>query len=278
MANTLLANSVGGLAAGALSTIAMHPLDLTKTRMQISGGNTLKILADLHKEHGPRGLYRGLGTNLIGGMLGWGFYFAWYGQIKAWMSRGRTQLSGTEYLISSALAGILTSICTNPIWVVKTRMLTTNRGEQLAYDNFLDGLQKIARQEGLKGLYRGLLPSLFGVTHGALQFTLYEMLKNRRADRSPGTTATTADFLQLSAASKILATVMTYPYQVFRSRLQVHNVDPSVSVMSTARDVWSSQGMKGFYRGLTPNLLRVVPATCITMVVYEQVNRLVLGQ
>ena len=44
-----------------------------------------------------------------------------------------------------------------------------------------DGLKKIARHEGLTGLYRGLVPSLFGVTHGALQFTIYEMLKNRRA-------------------------------------------------------------------------------------------------
>lgn len=79
----------------------------------------------------------------------------------------------------------------------------------------------------------------------------------------------------MSATSKVLATVVTYPYQVLRSRLQVHDVGPSVSVSSTFRDVWRRDGARGFYRGLTPNLLRVVPATCITMVVYEQVNKLV---
>lgn len=38
MSGNVLANSIAGLAAGGLSTIAMHPLDLTKTRMQVSGG------------------------------------------------------------------------------------------------------------------------------------------------------------------------------------------------------------------------------------------------
>lgn len=137
MTNNLVANSVAGLAAGGASTIAMHPLDLIKTRMQVTGGRTLSILGTVYRDHGIRGLYRGLGTNLFGGMLGWGFYFAWYGQIKSWIGGKRKVLSGAEYLVSSASAGVLTSVCTNPIWVVKTRMLTTNRGEHLAYSNFV---------------------------------------------------------------------------------------------------------------------------------------------
>lgn len=132
-----MANSVAGLAAGGASTIAMHPLDLIKTRMQVDGGKTFSTLSEVRRAQGFRGLYRGLGTNLIGGMLGWGFYFAWYGQIKTWIGGDRKQLDSSEYLFSSAAAGLLTSICTNPIWVVKTRMLTTYRGENLAYSNFL---------------------------------------------------------------------------------------------------------------------------------------------
>ena len=112
----------------------MHPLDLIKTRMQVSGGSTRTVFATVYAQHGIQGLYRGLGTNLIGGTLGWSCYFAWYGQVKNWMSRGE-RLTGLEYLVASATAGILTSLCTNPIWVVKTRMLTTNHGQ--GYSSFL---------------------------------------------------------------------------------------------------------------------------------------------
>lgn len=62
----------------------------------------------------------------------------------------------------------------------------------LKADATVDGLLRIARQEGIKGLYRGLIPSLFGVTHGAFQFTAYEKLKNRRASKNPNTPAVSA--------------------------------------------------------------------------------------
>lgn len=142
MSNSFIANTVAGLTAGGVSTIAMHPLDLVKTRMQVTGGTTFSVMQSTYKSHGLAGLYRGLGTNLIGGMLGWGIYFAWYGQIKNLVGPGREKLSGAEYLFSSASAGLLTSICTNPIWVVKTRMLTTNHGDTMAYTSFYGMLSR----------------------------------------------------------------------------------------------------------------------------------------
>lgn len=45
---------------------------------------------------------------------------------------------------------------------------------------YLDGLYQIARYEGIKGLYKGMIPALFGVSHGALQFMAYEELKKWR--------------------------------------------------------------------------------------------------
>jgi solute carrier family 25 folate transporter 32 len=41
-----------------------------------------------------------------------------------------------------------------------------------------DALAKIYRAEGVRGLYKGFVPGMFGVSHGALQFMTYEEMKN----------------------------------------------------------------------------------------------------
>jgi solute carrier family 25 (mitochondrial folate transporter), member 32 len=43
-----------------------------------------------------------------------------------------------------------------------------------------DGLRQILRDEGFRGFYAGLTPSLMGVSHGAFQFMFYEELKKWR--------------------------------------------------------------------------------------------------
>ena len=39
--------------------------------------------------------------------------------------------------------------------------------------------------------------------------------------------------------------------------------------------VFRNENMRGFYKGLAPNLLRVVPATAITFVTYEKVSHFI---
>lgn len=168
------------------------------------------------------------------------------------------------------LPGGLTAICTNPIWVIKTRMLSTSSKHPRAYSSVADGARHIFRSEGLHGFYRGLLPSLLGVSHGALHFMVYEKLKLSRRKRLQRDLSST-DFLILSGLSKVFAGSVTYPYQVVRARLQMYD---SGKIYNGAKDVimkvWREEGMKGFYKGLAPNLLRVLPSTWVTFLVYEK--------
>ncbi len=164
-------------------------------------------------------------------------------------------------------------MCTNPIWVIKTRMLSTSATYPGAYASIIDGARQIFRAEGIPGFYRGLVPSLFGVTHGAIQFMAYEQLKIYQATGLSGEqkNLSTGDYILLSGLAKVIAGSSTYPYQVIRARLQMYDAR---STYSNARDVvgqvWRKEGLAGFYKGLAPNLLRVLPSTWVTFLVYEK--------
>jgi len=182
-----------------------------------------------------------------------------------------------------------------------------------AYSGFLDCLYKIAITEGVQGLYKGLLPSLFLVSHGAIQFAVYEELKSaahhihtfirpldtswtrtpsdikascsRIKNHSSSPTGHELTSIQISACgalSKLLASVATYPSQVIRSRLQQRMETRALKysgVVDVLRMTLAREGLRGFYKGLLPNVLRVMPQSALTFLVYEsmirQLNKLV---
>ncbi|GAM86642.1 hypothetical protein ANO11243_046580 [Dothideomycetidae sp. 11243] len=276
-----LVESVAGFTAGIVSTLAVHPFDVVKTRLQINYtsksqlGDSVRIVRDIAKNEGSyRALYRGLMPNMVGNSVSWALYFLWYGNIKdlARSYRGEgDNLQSADYFIASGISGILTAFFTNPIWVIKTRMLSTGKNAPGAYQSIAHGTRQLWQAEGFKGFYRGLIPSLFGVSHGAIQFMAYEQLKNKwSVTRGGKDKLTNLDFLVLSAASKMFAGSVTYPYQVVRARLQIYDAGKTyLNARDVVKQVWKREGVSGFYRGIAPNLIRVLPSTCVTFLVYE---------
>ena len=244
-----------------------------------SFGSSLRVAQRIFRDEGRvLGFYRGLTPNIVGNSISWAFYFVAYGEIKDGIHslyHESRPLSSRDYLLASAAAGLVTAACTNPIWVIKTRMLSTASKYPGAYTSMFDGAKQIASREGFGGFYRGLAPSLLGVSHGALQFMAYERLKIHQAETKGVALSDLGapDFLALSSLSKVFAGTVTYPYQVVRSRLQTYEADSRYQTTRGAiQQVWFHEGLGGFYKGLGPNLLRVLPSTWVTFLVYEKVR------
>lgn len=243
-------------------------------------------------------LYRGLTPNLIGNAGSWAifFYFKSIIENRLLQFHGRSPgthgsqyrshnvLAPADYFVASGLSGTLITLSTNPIWVLKTRMLSSNKGSEGAYTSMWDGAKQVFRKEGMRGFYKGTAISLVGNSHGAVQFAVYEPMKNvwrqylrrrnpnlqEQQETKLGNTAT----LVISGAAKIAAGTITYPYQVIRSRLQTYHAEERYGkgIRGVAAKVWREAGWKGFYRGLGTNIVRVLPATWVTFLVYENVR------
>ncbi|WBW70578.1 mitochondrial carrier, FAD Flx1 [Schizosaccharomyces osmophilus] len=262
--------AIAGLSAGICSTLVMHPLDLAKVQMQASsnpkGISLLHVLRDNLKYTGSiRSLYHGLGVNTLGSAISWGTYFYVYGFTKSLFlgapSSEPIPITAMQTLISSAFAGCIVAALTNPMWVVKSRILSRTADQS----NPFYVLYQLLRKEGVRGCYAGFTPSLLGVSQGALQFMAYEKLKIWHKGQPSN-----VDYLIISAASKVFAAINMYPLLVVRTRLQVFH--PGLSTLDMFKTIWNVEGPLAFYKGFQPHLLRVIPQTCITFLVYEQVG------
>lgn len=159
-------------------------------------------------------------------------------------------------------------------------MLSTTRGAEGAYPSMLSGAVSIRNNEGIRGFYRGVGISMVGVSHGAVQFAVYEPLKKAWAKYfSPGSSdgrerMSSTSTLVLSGTAKIIAGTATYPYQVVRSRMQTQDAESRFGkgIRGVVGNVWRDEGVGGFYRGVGPNVVRVLPATWVTFLVYENVR------
>ncbi|EKM79068.1 hypothetical protein AGABI1DRAFT_113700 [Agaricus bisporus var. burnettii JB137-S8] len=338
------ASIVAGAGGGLVASVATCPLDVVKTKLQAQraiqgeiGYNgiwgTVKLIV---VQDGFRGLYRGLGPTILGYLPTWAIYFSVYDFIKSSFGEAplgisdqarnlkndqiypAAQVKGYQpvmrehpwslHLLSAMTAGAVSSTATNPLWVIKTRFMTQARNE-VRYRHTLDAAVTIYRTEGIRAFYRGLLPSLLGILHVAVQFPLYERLKILIA-RDTGKPLMWQDILICSGVSKMTASIATYPHEVIRTRLQTQRRPladdvssdgmvkryPSAErvgnmysnearfvenprhvkrsgVLYTVRKLVVKEGWTGLYRGLSVNLLRTVPNSAVTMLTYELLMR-----
>ncbi|XP_069776350.1 solute carrier family 25 member 32b isoform X2 [Narcine bancroftii] len=242
-----------GVSGGVLSTLVLHPLDLVKVRFAVSDGLEMRpryngivhCIKSIWKVDGIQGLYQGVTPNVMGAGLSWGLYFFFYNAIKAYKQDGfPTPLSATQHLISAAQAGAMTLCITNPIWVTKTRLVLQYDAaadpSKRQYKGMFHALLKIYQNEGIRGLYKGFVPGLFGTSHGALQFMAYEELKkeyNSHKNLAASAKLNTLEYITMAALSKVFAVSATYPYQVIRARLQDQHTQYS-GVMNAIWRTW----------------------------------------
>jgi len=279
---------VAGGVGGTVGAIVTCPLEVVKTRLQSSSsgfeiaglpgnqraaGSVYQCLRQVLVQEGIAGLFRGLGPNLVGVAPSRAIYFWAYSSCKT--SLNRQALFGQRdtplvHLTSAAAAGCVSSVTTNPIWVVKTRLQLDREQKPTSLGNVI---KQISKESGIRGFYLGLTASIYGISETVVHFVVYEHLKKRMSTwlgqrHDQHDMKHFLGFMACGAVSKTGATCLAYPHEVVRTRLR----EPGLKYRSfwqTMGLVYKEEGRPGLYRGLATNLIRQIPNTAVMMATYE---------
>ncbi|XP_052207952.1 uncharacterized protein LOC127811806 isoform X2 [Diospyros lotus] len=182
----LFVKLVGGGLAGITAASMSYPLDLVRTRLAAQTNvvyyrGICHALCTISREEGIFGLYKGLGATLLGVGPNLAISFSVYDTLRSyWQLQRPDDSTVLVSLASGSLSGIASSTVTFPLDLVRRRMqLEGAGGRARVYNTGLFGtFGYIIRTEGLRGLYRGILPEYYKVVPSlGIVFMTYEKVK-----------------------------------------------------------------------------------------------------
>ncbi|KAL8659338.1 MAG: hypothetical protein Q9202_007162 [Teloschistes flavicans] len=266
-AKDLFAGAMGGIAQVLLG----QPFDIVKVRLQTTTRYTGAIDAAtrIFKDEGPLAFYK------VSVQFG-GFHYA-RRQFEASnaLRHSSPALSYTQLFASGAFAGLSNSFLSGPIEHVRIRLQTQPHGAGRLYGGPLDCVRKLSSQGGgvLKGVYRGQAVTVIreGMAYG-MWFLTFEYLMNRHAasynvPRSEISAPLIALYGGLAGEALWLS---SYPFDVVKSKMQSDELGSRMrypTMSGCFQQVWQQEGMRGFWRGLGPTLVRAMPISAGTFAV-----------
>ncbi len=183
---------------------------------------------------------------------------------------GRTAMNG-------ALAGIISGILLQPLEVLKINLiLLPKQFDCIKHENFLrafyHGSKVIYREEGLRGFYRGNVPSVLssGLSAGIFFGTLDHL---ERLGLRLQVNKQLSEFLS-SATARAVASLLVNPINIWKTRAEILGYEEYRSVSSSIRKIYTNEGMYGFFKGSLLMILRDFPFGGMFYVTYRFTNHL----
>uniref|UniRef100_A0A0D9Z556 Uncharacterized protein n=1 Tax=Oryza glumipatula TaxID=40148 RepID=A0A0D9Z556_9ORYZ len=175
-------------------------------------------------------------------------------------------------LIGGGLSGITAASMTYPLDLVRTRLAAQTNTAY--YRGISHALYAICRDEGVKGLYKGLGATLLGVGPSiAISFCVYETLRSHWQIERPYDSPVLIS-LACGSLSGIASSTITFPLDLVRRRMQLEGAAGRARVYQTGLfgtfgHIIRTESLRGLYRGILPEYCKVVPSVGIVFMTYE---------
>jgi len=289
---------IAGGTAGAMEALVCQPLDTIKVRMQLSKSGRapgtkprgfLATGASIVRRETPLALYKGLGAVLSGIVPKMAIRFASFEQYKrALRDRTTGETSAPWVFVAGLGAGTSEAVAVvTSMEVVKIRLQAQMHSladplDTPRYRNAGHAVYTIVREEGPRALYRGVsLTALRQATNQGVNFTAYQELKKvavTMQELAPGTELPSWQHMLIGLISGAMGPFSNAPIDTIKTRLQKSSFGPDDKssalgkIVHISKEMWRHEGVRSFYRGITPRVIRVAPGQAVVFAVYERVR------
>ncbi|TID18771.1 mitochondrial carrier [Venturia nashicola] len=292
MSTTLGAFVAGGIAACGAVTVT-HAFETVKIRLQLQGELQAKKDAVrlyrgvfhgvivIYKNEGISGLLRGINCayayQLLLNGCRLGFYEPLRGSVTKAIYHDQNVQSFGINIFSGAASGVLGAMAGSPFFLVKTRLQSYSPflpvGTQHKYRGAVDGMSQIYKNEGIRGLYRGVVPAMVRTGFGSsVQLPTYFFAK-RNLTKQFGIQDGPALHLASSTASGFVVCCVMHPPDTIMSRMYNQTGNLYSSAFDCLVKTVKSEGLFAMYKGFTAHLARILPHTILTLSLAEQTNK-----
>lgn len=292
--NSKLEVAVAGSVSGLVTRALISPLDVIKIRFQLqierlcpSDPNAkyhgiFQAAKQILQEEGPKAFWKGhVPAQILS--IGYGaVQFLAFEELTELLYRAnlyQTHQFSAHFVCGGLSAGTAT-LTVHPVDVLRTRLAA--QGEPKIYSNLREAIRTMYRTEGPFVFYKGLTPTVIAIfPYAGLQFSCYRSLKRAYDWVMPPDGKQTGNLKNLlcGCGSGVISKTLTYPLDLFKKRLQVGGFEHARSafgqvqryrgLLDLARQVQQREGPRGFFKGLTPSLMKAALSTGFMFFWYE---------
>lgn len=275
-----------GAFAGASARMAVAPLDVVKIRFQVQSEtrglyhypSMPHALRSIVAREGFRALWKGNVSALLMITPYASIQLAAFYQLK---QSSLSQIPEPYQSLSfGAVASAAATVCTYPLDLLRTRFAA--QSEPKLYNNLRHAMNVIYQSHGFRGFYAGLQPTLIEIMpYISLHFAFYEGMKEKFLERHNRAHLKPFHSMMIGAASGTASKLLTLPLDNAKKIMQVEGqFQAGVSsdrgyrgVAHVLQTTWAKEGLRGWFRGVVPSLVKAAPNSAITFAAYEAAKR-----